>query len=165
MVQLYSVTGLPKLHSVSHQLSAPFWQMIVVLYSCDLWTSGLDYSKEQWVASCCIKFLLFHMCGHVVMSRIAKPIMRQLSARDIYYRYLYFTHWLIIVSLSKFVSYFPMPCWFTVKILWDIQSLQNSISQKFHKYKASHSRDVQVRHKSILFYYKIICTQIHGLPS
>jgi len=44
-----------------------------------------------------------------------------------------------------------MPCWFTVKILWDIQSLDNSISQKFHDYKVSHSRDIQVRHKSILF--------------
>ena len=44
-----------------------------------------------------------------------------------------------------------MPCWFTVKFLWDIQFLDNSVSQKVREYKSSCSRDIQVRHKSILY--------------
>jgi len=37
-----------------------------------------------------------------------------------------------------------------MNILQDIQSLDDSISQMFHEYKASHSKNIQVRNKSIL---------------
>ena len=39
-----------------------------------------------------------------------------------------FAHWPIIGSLNEFVSNCPMPCWFTVTILWNTQSLDNSRS-------------------------------------
>jgi len=47
------------------------------------------------------------------------------------------------------MSNFPVPCWFTVKILRDRQCLDSSISQKFHKDIASCLRDIQ---RSILFF-------------
>ena len=34
--------------------------------------------------------------------------------------------------------------------LWEVYSLDNSVSQKFYEDEASRSRDIQVRHKSIL---------------
>ena len=49
-----------------------------------------------------------------------------------------------------FVCNSMMACWFFVKFLWEVQSLDNSVSQTFNKDEASCSRDIQVRHKSIL---------------
>ena len=45
-----------------------------------------------------------------------------------------------------------MPLWFFVKFLWEVQSLDNSATQKFCKEEASCSRDIQVRRKSILVF-------------
>ena len=43
-----------------------------------------------------------------------------------------------------------IPHWFFVKFLWEVQSLENSVSQKFYEDEASRSRDIQVRRKNIL---------------
>jgi len=59
-----------------------------------------------------------------------------------------------LTNYWQFVSNFPMPCWFTVKFLRDIQSLDNSVSQKFQEYEVSCSRDTQVRQKSILLFVR-----------
>ena len=68
-------------------------------------------------------------------------------AQGTYYQHLDFAHWLIIGSLN---DKFLMFCWFTVKILLqDRQSLDNSVSQKFHENKVGRLRDIQVGHKNL----------------
>ena len=78
------------------------------------------------------------------------PIVCQLSAWDTYYRQLYFHDGPVINTMCNFVCKSMMPCWFFVTFLWEVQSLDNSVSQKFYEDEASRSRDIQVRCKSIL---------------
>ena len=52
--------------------------------------------------------------------------------------------------MCDYVHNSMMACWFFVKFLGEVQSLDNSVSQKFYEDEASHSRDIQVRRKSIL---------------
>ena len=52
--------------------------------------------------------------------------------------------------MCDFVCNSMMPHWFFVKFLWEVQSLDNSVSQKFYEDEANRSRDIQVRYKSIL---------------
>ena len=77
-------------------------------------------------------------------------IVCQLSAWGTYYRQLYFPDWPIIGIMCDFVCNSMMARWFFVKVLWEVQSLDNSVSQKFYEDKVSRSRDIQVRRKSIL---------------
>ena len=56
-----------------------------------------------------------------------------------------------------------MPRWFFVKFLWEVQSLDNSVTQQFYEDEASCSRDIQVRlQKYTDFQYNIIFTQFRG---
>jgi len=88
------------------------------------------------------------------MSEIVKLIMCQLSARGIYYEHLYFTHWLIIDSLSKFVSKL---IFFVVGPLWKLDSLW------FSEVSWIWGQPFEIRYKSMLFLNtKIIFTQMHG---
>ena len=50
--------------------------------------------------------------------------------------------------MYDFVCNSMMACWFFI-FLWEVQSLDNSVSQKFYEDEASRTRDIQVRHKSI----------------
>ena len=78
------------------------------------------------------------------------PIMCQLSAWGTYYRQLYFPDQPIIGTMCDFACNFMMARWFLVKFLWEVQSLDNFVSQKFYEDEVSCSRNIQVRRKSIL---------------
>ena len=56
----------------------------------------------------------------------------------------------IIGTMCDFVYNSMMPHWFFVKSLCEVQSLENSVLQKFYEDEASRSRDIQGRRKSIL---------------
>jgi len=89
--------------------------------------------------------------NHSVMSEIAKPICANYWHEVPIISTCTFTNWPITGSLSKFVSGFHMPCRFTVKF-FRIDSLwTTSFHRIIYKYEACRLRDIQVRHKSILF--------------
>ena len=57
------------------------------------------------------------------------PVVCQLSAWGTYYQELYFPDG----TMSDFVCNSMIARWFFVKFLWEVQSLDNSVSQKFYQ--------------------------------